>query len=210
MFLFAELGGRVDIFSHEPGFPIGMGAPHDDALKVRDTVESLPDIGINWAKTREFILPDLWRWVEADEPIISRMQLQPRLMLAHHARCGSRPDWELGPAKVVRVNAGNGKPRVQYLREDGEIEIGLTPGGRYGRLAHCPLQLVPDARKIARARAEYWVWRGALVEVKRLLEGRNLLEHTPLMPAAPREPWLINTEPKSRILPSIRPARAIA
>lgn len=209
MFAFADLGGRVDV-SHEPGFPAAMGEAHGDALKVRDAVERLPEVSITWQEHRKHILPDLWRWVEADDPIISRMQFSPQNILTFYARLGTRPAWDMGSTKVLRVNAANGKPRVQYIDQNGEVMFGLTPGGRYGNLAHCPLRLDPDARDVARARAEYWVWHAALVEVKTIMEGWNLIEYAPTMPVAAQRPWVYDHEPKSRILPSNLPAQAFA
>lgn len=207
MFAFADLGTRVDV-THEPGFPAALGEPHPDALHVSDAVDQLTDKGINWAETREDILPDLWRWVALDDPIVSSMQFQSRQMVIDFARLGTRPIWDLGPTRVVRVNAANGKPRVQFVSQDleteGEVMFGLTAGGRYGHMAHCALRIEPDAREIACARAEYWVWRAALFEVKLILErDGKLKDHRPLAPAAAREPWMRDSEPKSKILPSL-------
>ena len=210
MFRLADLGTRVDDWSVDPGFPAALGAPHPDALLIDAAVNRLPELGLDWNRSRSHVIPDLLHWVGPDDPILSAMTFQPAGLLALHARMAMRPVWDLGPVQVLRVMGKNGKPVVQYLDDFGELVDGRTSGRHYGPGARCPLRLDPPAHEIAYARAEYLVWRDALEQVRQRLCAWNLHDHRPLPPLAAAEPWFRDTEPKPRILQSLHPIKEIA
>lgn len=201
MFRYADLGKRVDEWVTEPGFPAAMGQPHPDALLIDAAVVRLPEVGLDWAQSRHRLMPDLLAWADADDSIMSLLSFQPAALVELHSKMGTRPRWDLGPTRVERViNPDNGKPVVQYLDETGDVVCGRTAGRHYGPLARCPLKLDPPAREIARARAEYSVWHQAIDRVRETLRAWTLHEHEVLPTRAAPEPWILNTEPKRRIL----------
>lgn len=189
---FGTLGTLIDAGNGEPGFPAALGEPHPDALVLDYKVRSLPDIKIDWRASRKRLMNGLARWTSDDDPILASMSVSARALVECNARMGTRPIWNLGQARVVRVMGKNNKPIVE----------GITPGRRYADGASCPLQLEPPAQEIACARFEYSVWHHALV---RLAESCNLSDHVAVPPAAAPEPWLTGPEPTSRILKSILP-----
>lgn len=211
MFRLADLGCRVDEWSSEPGFPAAMGAPHPDALMVNAAVERLENVGLQWAESRPRLMHDLKDWVSPTDPVLSSMSFQPMGLVMVHAKMGTRPIWDLGRPRVIRVNGKNGKPVVQYIDEDtGKLIEGRTTGRHYGPGARCPLVLEPNPREIACARAEYVVWHQALDQVTQRLRAWKLHDHWPLPTTAAPEPWIVDHEPKSRILQSNRRANVIA
>lgn len=205
MFRLADLGTRVDEWATEPGFPAAMGQPHPDSLMIDAAVIRLPDVGLDWARSRPRLMHDLKDWVSPTDPILSAMSFQPAALVMVHAKMGTRPIWDLGKPKVIRVNGKNGKPIVQYIDEEtGDLIEGRTTGRHYGPGARCPLKLDPEPREIACARAEYVVWQQALVQLANTLRAWNLHDHVVLPPTAAPEPWIADPEPKPRILRSNR------
>lgn len=210
MFRLADLGTRVDEWNTEPGFPAAMGQPHPDSLMVDAAVERLPDVGLDWAQSRPRLMHDLVAWTRPDDPILSSMSFQPKALVQVHAKMGTRPIWDLGPPKVVRILGKNGKPKLEFLADDGVTLIeGRTTGRHYGPGARCPLRLEPEPREIACARAEYVVWHQALLQVTRTLRAWKLHDHEVLPPTAAPEPWIVNPEPKRRVLRNLRQSRVL-
>lgn len=204
-----SLGTMIDQDSINIGFPMGAGAPHDDALKIDAAVQRLPELGMDWALSRPRLMPDLLEWVAADDGMLCLMSFQPAALLMLHARMATRPRWNLGATRVACVFGKNGKPLLQYLDDEGVLIDGRTTGRHYGPGARCPLALEPPAREIARARAEYAVWHAALCAVAQALRAWNLRDHRILPPVAAPEPWIADTEIKSRILRSNRTLKAV-
>lgn len=211
MFRLAALGTKVD-FTAEPGFPVAMGLPHPDALLIDAAVQRLPSVGLEWRAARPRLMHDLLHWVSDSDPILSSMSFEPHALLVIHAKMGTRPIWDLGAPRVERItNPANGQPVIQHIDEEtGELVHGRTAGHRYGAMARCPLTLEPNPREIACARAEYLVWHQALCHVKQVLETERLHDHDALAPTAAPEPWIIDTEPKPRILRSLQRLRVVS
>jgi hypothetical protein len=188
------LGTRVDTggFGGEPGYPVSMGAPDPDALRIEWRVRQLPDV--TWpdlAPHREHLMGELACYLQDGPGLAEMMHFEPKALVATYARLRSRPDWRTGPTRLKRVaHLLNGKPVV----------IGITAGHRYRIGAHCPLQLDPPAAEIASARAEYWAWRSALEWLAD--ESWDLDGFAPTPPRAAASPWFGDYEKKPRILQS--------
>ena len=165
-----------------------MGPPHPDALLIAYQVRSLEPVTMLWVDAAPDIMGELLPYAPADDPILHRMEFSPSALVMMHARMGTRPQWDLGPVKLSRVIGKNGKPIVQ----------GITAGRRYAEGAYCPVRLDPPGHEIACARAEFVVWRAALVDLAN--EIWNLESFAPQQPTAAALPWTNNTERKPRIL----------
>lgn len=214
MFRSAALGTSVD-WSREPGLPMAMGdEPHPDAILAESAVGRLEDVGLDWAASREPLMGHLAPYVDLNDPALTYLSFQAGALVAMHARMGTRPQWDLGEPKLLRINSKNNKARVQFLDDDGVTLIdGLTAGRRYGPGARCPLRLEPLGAEIAFARAEYAAWRAGLCRVTMILENWDLRDHRARPPRAAAEPWAYDDEPKTRILraqvqsANLKPAR---
>lgn len=123
-------GGFADGWSRDPGYPVALGRPHDDALAIEDAVWRLktwrgygfgqgpdnPDAaGLTWG----FAGLECGHEQAAMEAIASMGG-----SIACHARAGSRPGpwratapgvplrWVQEIPRPQAINGGNGKPRV--------------------------------------------------------------------------------------------------
>jgi hypothetical protein len=183
------LGTQVDESERDYSLPVALGPPHPDALQLDYAVRHLPhSVGVDWARSRDHLMGDLACWIDARDPRTAHMSTSAMALVMAHARMGTRPHWDLGAVRLLRVHGKNGKPVVE----------GITPGRRYSDGAHCPLRLDPEAHDIACARFEYWVWREALAQLVR--ESWNYTEHILQMPSAAAAPWLNDDERRSRVL----------
>jgi hypothetical protein len=208
-----DYGTSIDISHHETE-PIAFGEPHPDALLLDYHVRSLPPVRFTTAMARHLLgallAPYLMREVvhtvktimirrgdrdiagivgaERTEQIteVEKRELSPAALIAVHARLGNRPNWQVGPWRITRVNGKNNKPIVH----------GISRGHRYNTGAYCPLQLAPSAETIARARFEYAVWWMSLME---LAESCRLSAHVALPPRAAAEPWVTGEEAPEKI-----------
>lgn len=171
------LGTRIDKSHDEPGFPVSLGAPHNDALLLDHAVRSLDPVTVKWPSARGILMGDLALWLGDRDPMVSAMKDYPAALVAMHAKMGSRPQWDMGSTSVRPVLGKNHKPVID----------GITAGRRYGEGATCRLRLEPPPQEIASARFEYFVWRAAMVS---LAESCKLQEHEARHPAAPATPWL--------------------
>lgn len=187
MFKYAALGGPVDNWAREPGFPIAMGTqPHDDALTINAAVEKLADVTIAWNRSSAAVLlGDRARHVADDEvEVIRRFKESPGGLVALHARLGNRPIWRVEYELVRFV----GKDRQSLIRKGkarnsknllGNVRIkcpGRTPS----------MSDIPDAAVVVRARFEWLAWHYGLRELARTLD---LTAFTVLPPEAPAMPW---------------------
>jgi hypothetical protein len=187
MFKWAELGGRVDDWSRDPGFPAIFGEPHPDAVRVQLFVSRLDDMEMDWPASRAALMGDLVALAPKTGPsTLSR--LRTAALVTMHAAMGTRPDWEHEAPTCHRVIGSHGKIVVQRLDDDGRLTEGVDRSRNYGRAARCPLRWDPPPSDIAVTRAEYAAWHAGLVLLTGQLRG-ELDEHEPLAPAAPAEPW---------------------
>lgn len=184
------LGTRVDggRSPDEPGFPVGLGAPHPDALLIDWHVRALCTVTVLWEVVHAWIMGPLAGGTSADDIALRRMQFEPSALVQMHARMGTRPHWDIGDVTVRPLFGRNGKPTV----------VGLTPGGRYGEGCYCPLEVTPSLREIAHDRVEWYVWREALVDLA--AETWKLEMWDVLPPSAAAQPWVLDDERKPNIL----------
>lgn len=206
-------GTAIDVTSSGMSMPAAAGDPHPDALLLDYHVRSLEPVrfNVNFARfllgelapflsravmrtvaigtikkgKREYsgyVAAEEMEWVEEWRDQAAK----PAALVAIHAKLGNRPNWDVGPARVVRVNGPNNKPIVH----------GITAGGRYKDGACCPLQLAPSAVTIVRARLEYVTWWCAL---KELAETCKLSRYLPLSPRAAPLPWVTGEKPAAPI-----------
>lgn len=175
MFKYANIGGYVDNWSREPGFPRAMGTdPHPDALAIHAAVMSAEDVTILWPSAATALLGELARFVTPEEgPIVRGLQVQAAGLMTLHARLGNRPIWHMDYA-ITRFAGRERKSLVRRRR------------GRHASRLEGELRIEPMASEILCARFEYFVWREALAEIARTIE---LAEHEPLPPAAAQTPW---------------------
>lgn len=193
------LGTGVDNSHHDYQLPVALGAPHPDAFLVDHRVRSLPDrIKVDWPGVREAMLGHLACWAPEDDPLLCRMQAEPIALVMMHARMGTRPRWDVGPIRPLRVIGKNGKPVVN----------GVSPGRRYADGARCPLRLEPPAAEIACARWEFAVWHAALVALAN--ESWNLTSWIPTPLRASVRPWVLDEERKPRIHWPASPRRPVS
>jgi len=182
MFRFANLGGPVDNWSREPGFPVAMGVePHEDAKEVHAAAISLDDATIRWPGAA-VLLGDLAQFVTDEElSIVRSMRAHAAGLVTLHARMGNRPIWQVDYT-IARVV---GRDRKSPLRKGR--------GRRHAKNTQGVLRIDPMASEILSARFDYFVWHSALCELARDLD---LKDHAPVPPAAPQAPWFNDTEPR--------------
>lgn len=187
MFKWAELGGRVDDWSRDPGFPTILGEPHPDALRVQLFVSRLDDMEMDWQASRAALMGDFAAIAPKAAPS-TLGRLRTAALVTMHAAMGTRPDWEIDMPTCHRVIGPHGKIVVQRLDDDGRLVEGVDRSRNYGRAARCPLRWDPPPADIAVARAEYAAWHAGLVLLAGQMRG-ELDEYDALPPAAPPEPW---------------------
>lgn len=194
-----------------PMFAAGFGQaggcrgdpPHEDALTVEAAIERL-----------RFTKPALPAWIDGDLldgfgfPLDAVGALRAPLanaanLLLVHGRLGSRPSLRLEPPELSAKLAANGKPGVwkqecwdeptfdDHKRASRTVEVvcvatrkGVYPAGAYG-----VVEYAPDPQEIVNERAEYAVWRAALVWLAEALTGA-LESRTALAPRAAARPWM--------------------
>lgn len=205
MFRLCALGGRVDNWSREPGFPAALGAPHPDALRVVEAVNALDasDLDLTgWAA-----------WAGGEPPgvdldIMAGNALRDVVAIVTlAARSGERPYW--APDQAVEPKRGaNGHPAVfgkvkgtLTLRDGSTVEAEreeVLPsrkraGGDYPTGAYCKLLYMPGRVKTWEARAEYAAWVRALAVLVERLADLSSIRVTGS--GAPEQPWENAAEP---------------
>lgn len=173
-----DYGERIDNWSREPGFPVALGPPHPDSLMVEREVNALAKVVPDWAAMRHALLPECADLLDDDDYVLRHLIVDPKPLVAMHARMGTRPPWQAEPMRCARIQAGNGRAKV----------VGRTDSRHYGEGSYCPLDWTPEPRGLASDRAEYAVWHGALAEMAAALRGR-LERWDALPPGMSAEPW---------------------
>jgi hypothetical protein len=176
MFRYANLGGPVDNWSKEPGFPIAMGTePHPDALRVHFAAMMLDDVVIQWPSAAEALLGDLFQYMTDEEKFsVCKLHVQVAGLVTLHSRMGNRPIWHLD-YNIRRVIGRDRKALIRKAR------------GRRSRNLQGEVRLDVPASEILTARFEYFAWHSGLCELAAKLG--DLQEHQPLKPSAPQQPW---------------------
>lgn len=176
MFRYANLGGPVDNWTREPGFPVAMGTvPHPDALTIHEAVMALEPVEIAWPSGATELLGDLFQYLtDTEQFAMQRLSTSPAALITMHARLGNRPIWEID-YNIVRVI---GRSRKSLLRK-----------GRGRNHLKMQGELTTDvpASEILTARFEYLAWH---VSLNNLAHTLRLRDHVALPPAAPLAPWI--------------------
>lgn len=183
MFKYAKLGGPIDNWSREPGFPAAMGnEAHEDAIAVYNAVHRLDEVGILWPSAGEVLLGDeLKRFVTPEEAFIIRgLKVQTVGLVMLHARMGNRPIWRVD-YEIERVI---GRERKAMIRKNR---------GRRHKALQGELRLTASPIEIITARLEWLVWHHALRTLAAELADQ-LEDHLPEPPVAPQAPWVDDTE----------------
>lgn len=113
-------------------------------------------------------------------------------LIVMHAIRGDRPDWREEHPEPQMTPAYKG-PHAMIVGECRGKNL-------YSLGSYCPLTWSPSPLSIITARADYFAWHGALVQLAASLD---LEKFKALPPAAPRLPWIENDEWQSRVLPVV-------
>jgi hypothetical protein len=151
--------------------------PHRDALLIADEVAGLRGCVAVDLRLEHF-LGDFAPL--ADQITTPQISLNEADLVESHARAGVSPNWCRYLPKAAPVIGPNGKQKICGKRYGKD---------RYSEGAHCPLRWGnPTIESIARARAEYTIWRGSLDRLAKTLNGK-LKHYTAAPPAALQAPW---------------------
>src|SRR5262245_7023767 len=101
------LGTVIDEPRGDDHFPATLGAPHPDAEMLDSRVRRLQDVTMLWDDVCEDLMGELAPWAPANDPVLRRMPFQPGALVMTHAKMGTRPRWDLGPARVTRILGRN-------------------------------------------------------------------------------------------------------
>ena len=189
MFRFANLGGPVDNWSREPGFPLAMGTePHPDALSLHNAVMGVDDTAIAFPDQAHSLLGELAAFLTPEEtPAVAAMRAHTAGLVTLHARMGNRPIWQVDYSFTREV----GRDRNAPIRKGkARKHLKATQG---------ELRILPRACEILCARFEYCAWHAALSEIAAALSG-SLRDHVPLPPECPPTPWIDGEPEPARIL----------
>lgn len=222
-----RLGCRVDQSSTGDTFPVGAGPPDADALLLDYAVGCLPaQVRLGWPHQARELLGQFWSYLRPTDVVETRWSAQmtglrsarvadrtvtllPGLtvdlieLVRMHARLGTRPVWDVGPIRVGRVSAANGKPAISV--GEGDLRRTARPprNGLYEVGACCGLQLEPTAVEILSARFEYAAWHSALVA---LATGSwKYGSIAPRLPTAAAAPWMIDDEVRPAVVQAVAP-----
>ena len=185
MFTMAQLGGRVENFSREPGFPAAMGEPHPDALLVEAAVKRLSRFAEHEFEGDLGLTTNLPPGQNQNAAMLRAMgQIVDTVRIM--ARLGHRPTFTRSPEPAAVVGV-NGKVQVLIVRNGMETMCGAEGRDRYPSGAFC--QLVWDrAETILLERADYAAWWAGLDLLAHELVG-TLASISVLAPAAAQRPW---------------------
>ena len=198
MFAMAALGGRVENFSREPGFPLAMGEAHPDALIVEAAVLNLSRFADHRFEGPLGLLDSLPQDLDEHTAMAGAMSQIVELVRIK-ARLGARPTIAASPIPAAIVGK-NGKPLVMVLRTEMRADdsgtlrphlveqaCGAEGKDRYPRGAYCPIHL-DDPKTILIERAQYAAYWAALDLLAHELKGK-LASIGVLPPAAAQKPW---------------------
>lgn len=197
------------------------GAPHQDALRVCDALHAISDFAR--LTERAEVMPLFGNLAgiagEAVDAILAA-SFNPRSLVISMATQSMRPRWQFEqptPARMMlpyrdAAGAMRERPLVHGTDAAGDI-VYLQPGrtakarGVYD-LAMSPRSPInwhsPSMITVGHARAEYFAWHSALVQLARALAGQ-LAEYEPMPPAVRPMPWLTGQAPASRVLSDGKP-----
>ncbi len=199
MFAMCALGGRVENFSREPGFPLAMGEPHPDALIVEAAVLELQEFARHRFPAGPLgLLTPLPQDLDEHAAMVQAMEQLVDLVRIK-ARLSARPTFAASPIPAAIVDS-QGRPRVMIVRTEmrSDAEGWLRPHqverpcgaegkGRYPKGASCQLHW-DDPKSFLIERAQYAVYWAALDLLAHRLVGR-LASIGVLPPAAAQRPW---------------------
>ena len=199
MFAMCALGGRVENFSREPGFPLAMGEPHPDALLVEAAVLELQEFaGHRFPAGPLGLLTNLPQDLDEHAAVAQAMEQLVDLVRIK-ARLGARPTFAASPIPAAIVDS-RGRPRVLILRTEmrADVEGRLRPHpveqpcgaegkDRYPKGAYCQLHW-DDPKSILIERAQYAAYWAALDLLAHRLAGK-LASIGVLPTAAAQRPW---------------------
>lgn len=202
-------------------YDVVPGEPHKDAQKVADLIQGLP---INY-KIAETAHSDLLAAIGAVSGSNSKKKLteplNQRALVSIHAMKGTRPHWDLGHPRPKGLSvllpdekgALRPRPVVHGVEDDGSL-FKLSPkDGRAARLRVSDFKFLPRSKlewedpsplKILEARADYFAWHSALVEMAALLSSSGALSDIEVTePISVPLPWITGQARPSRILRAI-------
>lgn len=185
MFAMAALGGRVENFSREPGFPAAMGEVHPDALVVEAAVLALSRYADHRFAGELGLLTNLPAGLD-EHGAMNRAMARIVDLVRIKARLGARPCFAKSPEPAALVGK-NGKVQVHVIRNGVAQACGAEGKDRYPAGAYCTL-VWDDAQAILFERAEYAAWWAGLDLLAHELTGK-LVSISVLPPSAAQRPW---------------------
>lgn len=190
MFAMAALGGRVENFSREPGFPLAMGDPHPDALIVEEAVKGLARFAEHRFEGSLGLLTNLSQNLDEHAAMTGAMGQIVELVRIK-ARLGGRPSFAACPLPAAVVD-GRGRPLVMIKRGDKEEPCSAEGKDRYPRGAYCQLHW-DNPTSILIERAQYAAWWAGIDLLAHELAGK-LETIGVLPPSAAQRPWTGETD----------------
>jgi hypothetical protein len=199
------LGTPIDACAREPGFPLALGNPHPDALKIEAAVARLSGADLvytpaGYGAELAGLVPEYDCYGEAALQRVAEC-------VVIRAKLADRPHLGEAPTPSACTSPVNGKIAVRQLSPRPEAAPASTDLATkairkdvYARSAYCGLQWSPDPKEVLRDRAEYLVWWLALAWLTGELQ--DLESRIIAGPAAPRRPW---PEPKRHRTPAVLP-----
>lgn len=185
MFAMAALGGRVENFSREPGFPLAMGDPHPDAVLVEEAVLGLARFADHRFDGPLGLITDLPRGLDEHAAMAGAMSQIVELVRIK-ARLGGRPSFAASPVPAAIVD-NRGRPQVMIMRGTKEEPCSAEGKDRYPRGAYCPLHW-DNPTSILIERAQYAAWWAGIDVIAHELAGK-LATIGVLPPSAAQRPW---------------------
>ncbi|TXN67260.1 hypothetical protein [Methylobacterium sp. WL6] len=185
MFRICQLGGRVENFSREPGFPAAMGEPHPDALIIEATVDELRSYAAHRFDGELGLLTHLPPGLD-EHAAMARAMGQLFDLVRIKARLAARPTFAKSPEPAAVVG-NTGKPIVYVVRNGVEQISGAEGKDRYPSGAYCAIEW-ESATAILNERADYAAWWAAIDLLAHRLSGK-LASISVLPPAAAQRPW---------------------
>ncbi|MCJ2104713.1 hypothetical protein MKK70_04840 [Methylobacterium sp. E-041] len=185
MFRICALGGRVENFSREPGFPAAMGEAHPDALIIEAAVEELRSFQGHHFDGELGLLTHLPPGLDEHAAMAQSMgQLFDLVRIK--ARLGARPTFARSPEPAAVVGS-KGQPIIYVVRNGVEKIAGAEGKDRYPSGAYCAIEW-ESAKAILIERADYAAWWAAVDLLAHRLSGK-LASIGVLPPAAAQRPW---------------------
>ena len=185
MFRICALGGRVENFSREPGFPAAMGEAHPDALIIEAAVGELRSFQGHRFDGELGLMTHLPAGLDEHAAMAQSMgQLFDLVRIK--ARLGSRPTFARSPEPAAVVG-NTGKPLIYVVRNGVEQISGAEGKDRYPSGAYCAIEW-ESATAILTERADYAAWWAAVDLLAHRLSGK-LASISVLPPTAAQRPW---------------------